>query len=58
MNLHHSFEKVLSHFNGNKDKAYDWFNKALFEFNMKSANELIATGKHKLVVEYINKTFL
>jgi Protein of unknown function (DUF2384). len=52
---HRSYQKVVEYFQGDKFKAIAWFDVAQMGLKGKTPNELIKRGRHREVVEFINK---
>ena len=54
---HFYFEKVKSHFNGDVNKTWDWFNNPNSDLGLFSPKNLIELGKENKVKKYIDSGF-
>lgn len=49
------FTKVKNHFNGNDEKAWEWFKSQHSQFGMLSPLNMIKLGREKKVADFIDR---
>lgn len=54
---HDYFIKVKNHFQGDNDKALNWFNSHHCEFGILTPMDMLKLGREKTIMTYINKHF-
>ncbi len=57
MTMHEAYQKVLRSFGNDIIQTMKWFGTPIFQFKHKSPNQMIKSGKQKMVIDYIEKNF-